>query len=527
MKPSIFQENIYAAYDETDSNLSLTAVAGSGKSTTLEELAVRTPISKGILLVAFNKDIVSDLTRKLAGHNLGNITVKTLNALGYGIMKNNMQTARLDAQKTDNVFTTIAKDKNQFFKWRNTVSRIVDLLRANLIFLPEPRDILETMEEYSLEPPFKDSDSLVFCKTVIHTFHACINNVLVPDFRDQVFQPIYRGWEIPQYDVVMVDEAQDLDKCQAELVKRSARRLIMVGDPEQAIYRFRGAMNDAVTRLESETLAKRMPLSVCYRCPKSVVALAKKIVPQIEHCDWAPEGKIADITNEKFRIEVQKGDLVLCRCVKPLVEECLALIRLGKTARVRGREIGFQLTTLISKIRDSNRDIPIEEFSSKLDKYYDQQLQQLTALNRDQQLIDLTDRIDTIKVLMEESKSTAELTAKIASIFTDSQDDDVVLLMSIHKAKGLQNPRVFILAPELLPHHRAKKDVDKKVESNLKYVAITRVQFKKGVSDGELFFVPQASKKLPAKVEPVKVDNTISKEDMDSMLQGVEDAHEE
>jgi superfamily I DNA/RNA helicase len=65
-----------------------------------------------------------------------------------------------------------------------------------------------------------------------------------------------------------------------------------------------------------------------------------------------------------------------------------------------------------------------------------------------------------------------ELQDKIDAIFSD--DAEGVVFSSIHKAKGLEAERVFILHPELMPHPMAKQDWEQVQERNIEYVAITR-----------------------------------------------------
>lgn len=48
------------------------------------------------------------------------------------------------------------------------------------------------------------------------------------------------------------------------------------------------------------------------------------------------------------------------------------------------------------------------------------------------------------------------------------------MLSTIHKAKGLEAERVFILKPDLMPHPKAKRGWEIDQENNLRYVAITR-----------------------------------------------------
>ena len=57
-------------------------------------------------------------------------------------------------------------------------------------------------------------------------------------------------------------------------------------------------------------------------------------------------------------------------------------------------------------------------------------------------------------------------------------ETDGVLLSSIHKAKGLEADRVFLIEPEgaPVPHPMAKQDWEIEQEWNLRYVAITRAK---------------------------------------------------
>lgn len=50
------------------------------------------------------------------------------------------------------------------------------------------------------------------------------------------------------------------------------------------------------------------------------------------------------------------------------------------------------------------------------------------------------------------------------------------MLSTIHKAKGLENDRVFFLCPELIPSRFATQPWQYEQERNLKYVAITRAK---------------------------------------------------
>lgn len=476
MNYSTFQQNIFDAVVNDTDNLMIEAVAGSGKTTTLQEITNRIPEDSTLLVAAFNKDIAETLKKRIT-HPLAQVC--TLNSFGNQILSKHFGRPSLDKNKTDLILQEFVEE-NKWWKWRSSVRRLVELLRATMLGCS---DLVGLADQFGLDLPI-DPDFLPIVEKV---YKSCLAEKTLIDFRDQVFMPIHYDLPIPQFDYVLVDEVQDLDANQAELIMRTVSgggRLIMVGDSRQAIYGFRGAMASAMANLAERTKAKQSPLSVCYRCPKSVIKEAAKIVPQIEACDWAPEGSIETVDLERFRKEVAANDFVICRTVAPLVTECFGLIREGKRAMVKGRDIGDQLLGLISQFNTFSFD----KFLTELKSYYRTKLGSFNKLGKEELAVNLTDRYDTIMVLAEGANSVSDVKNKIQQIFTDNTALSSVIFMTAHRAKGLESNRVFILAPELLPHPAAKQDWMKEQEKNLKYVALTRVMFSAS-SEGQLFIV--------------------------------------
>ena len=92
--------------------------------------------------------------------------------------------------------------------------------------------------------------------------------------------------------------------------------------------------------------------------------------------------------------------------------------------------------------------------------------------------------MDTLLVLLARCKeqnkhNVFDLVALIKSMFSDSDDKfankNLVTLSSVHKSKGLEWNRVFLLGREqFMPSKFAKKQWQKDQERNLIYVAVTR-----------------------------------------------------
>src|SRR5690606_35186416 len=121
-----------------------------------------------------------------------------------------------------------------------------------------------------------------FIKYVVKTLAICKSQKMIVDFDDMIWFPFVYRLNVGKYDVVFVDETQDLNAAQIAMVYSAIKidgRIIAVGDPFQSIYQFRGADSEAIPNIIKKLSAKTLPLSITYRCPKKVVALAKEIVP--------------------------------------------------------------------------------------------------------------------------------------------------------------------------------------------------------------------------------------------------------
>ncbi len=86
----------------------------------------------------------------------------------------------------------------------------------------------------------------------------------------------------------------------------------------------------------------------------------------------------------------------------------------------------------------------------------------------------IEDKVATIRAIYHFCKPTciADLLDTIANLFSD--DRASVWLSTVHKAKGLEAERVFVLYPDKMPHPKAKKPWEMEQEMNGKYVALTR-----------------------------------------------------
>jgi superfamily I DNA/RNA helicase len=266
----------------------------------------------------------------------------------------------------------------------------------------------------------------------------------------------------------------------------------VVGDENQAIYGFAGADIGGVGRLEKELSATDrglmvMPLTVTRRCSKAVVQEAKKYVPEFEAHPSNSEGQVLhrnymaanvedQLKDEKwFAPMVQVGDRVICRSNAPLVGAAFMLIRLGKRVQILGRSIGFGLMKLVKDMKANN----IPELIHNLGEWYHVQCTKERAkrIPNETKIQGWQDRRDCIIFFCENTEAEGEagieeVTAKIKDMFDDDEKHQTVIMSSVHKAKGLEAHRVFVLKPN--SGRKPKKGWQVHEERCIGWVSVTR-----------------------------------------------------
>ena len=134
----------------------------------------------------------------------------------------------------------------------------------------------------------------------------------------------------------------------------------------------------------------------------------------------------------------------------------------------------------------------VPHFIERVESWLAKQIERLERSKNAEKKIEQTrDIADTLKALSQDSKSVQEIEQRITSLFqdTDNFSKPAVVLSTVHKAKGLEWPRVFMLSETF----RRGKGIE---EDNIYYVAVTRAM-------KALFFVggskPQESEKTNVK----------------------------
>lgn len=473
-KPSPYQQAVYDFIQNQKNNLVINAVAGSGKTTTILEALKLLPPNSRTIFLAFNKSVQQELNKKVPE----GVQVMTFHGLGLSILKQHYgKTTDVEPNKVNQLIKRLSsswrkqfRTKEEFREYNYRIKKLADLGRLELVQNDE--EFYKLAEKHNVLALDGEVQRAQYIIEVAH------QDVAKFDFADMIYHPAWNDeLNLPQYDYVFVDEAQDLGKAQQEMLKKIISpikgRFVAVGDPKQAIYGFAGADTESFKRLTKFKNTTVLPLSVCYRCGRKIINKAKEIVPQIEH--HPPNGD-GDVRNGSVD-ELRSGDWVLCRLYRPLAKLCIELIKKKKKATIKGLDFS---KSLIRAIEKTGEDTPKEIMEVLKNDYRTAKLKLENQgvvgddLEYHPGLMALREKNGVINILAKGCSSAKEVIAKIKSIFTNQTEG--IVLSTIHKAKGLENDRIFIIRPDLLPFPYAKLDWQLKQERNLKYVAYTRAK---------------------------------------------------
>ena len=477
--PSHFQQSVYDfVLNPLMGNAIVNAVAGSGKSSTLEATVKQLPASKAArtTVVAFNKAIANELQARLGSSPA---TASTCHSLG---MKQLGAGLRCRPKVEKNKYVYIAKDvtgiedgSDDFWKVMS-VAKAADFARTGLVNASNEEEYGDMVAHYELMEYDGMQDDLV---TILSRGLDSMRKWI--DFTDMLYAPVKLNLPpTTTYDFIFGDEAQDwsplMRKLLTKYVDPNGGRFIAVGDPKQAIYGFAGAEVNSLEMLTSELAATQLPLSICYRCPRTGIELAKEIVPTIEAAPNAKEGEVRHESYETFvkNLVESNSPLIMCRTTAPLISTAFKLFAEGKKVKLQGKDVHTQLMALTRRISGK---ADWDKFPAKLDKYEEKEL--LKAGNKKASIAMISDKVDALRTLVEKSsdygvhdiKSFQEWTG---SMYADGVVDGVCNLTTIHKAKGLEAAHTALLHPELLPHPMAKASWAAEQEKHLKYIASTR-----------------------------------------------------
>ncbi|XP_033123461.1 F-box DNA helicase 1-like [Anneissia japonica] len=290
---------------------------------------------------------------------------------------------------------------------------------------------------------------------------------------------------LPSVDCILIDEAQDLTPAQQDILMRQNCAKIVVGDPHQQIYSFRGATNALqnipATKIFHLTQSFRFGPEIAYvaNCVLHALKNVKKYVIGVEALGSVLGEEVGQIA-------------VICRTNLSLFNEVAKFCEQNKTVMIGlvGGVRSYRFDQILDIYRlfslsPSDRRKPENEIKDKFIQRYSS-LSQLKSYADDVEDIDLLGRIDIVKT---HHIKIPEHIERIKSRAVDDITQAEVVFSTAHKAKGLEFDTVKVTCDFLtetndgnlpgfggIPAHLQMNANQPMDEFNLLYVALTRAK---------------------------------------------------
>lgn len=487
------------------SSLVVRARAGTGKTTTITDHIV--PVLTGeSLILAYNKSIQMELTKRLPAIYAFTCSVATCHSFGLGILRSANRRLKVEGGKLHFLFRNILKSKpsfNNLFNSRQAgASAIVNLVshaKNSGFGLPLPgypaiEDVdawFNLIDHFNMDSDFLGAGLQLPAVVEMAQYLLTHSNRTTDtvDFDDMIYFPLLFDLPIPQKNHVIIDEAQDISTTRFELAYRATLtkgRLIAVGDEKQAIYGFTGADANAMPNIISRTNAAVLPLTICWRCDANIITAAQALVPDIVAKPNAPAGTVDRLDIYKFlESDIPLGSAILCRLNRPNISVALSLLSREIPVRIEGKDIGRNLLKHMKDACPLYATASGFELINDLETFREVRTGELMSRNKAAAAALFQDEVDGAILLIERTITNhggdvanffAQVEALVTTLFADNiPPGKLITLSSVHKAKGREWPRVYALgASDYMPFWMAEMDWEIEQENNLIYVLITR-----------------------------------------------------
>ena len=454
LSPTKEQLHILSLLSSTRSNILINALAGTGKTSTLE--LIQNAANPPVLCLAFNRRIADEMEKRFRSTT----TVRTLNGLGHRIWAAACAgRLSLNPKKSQDILRDLISSLPKpsqgeaYDDFWSIISGVA--LAKSLGYIPEGK-FPNTKRLIRSEAFFAQLDEVpspLTTSLINQTLTASITSAYAGniDYNDQVYMPALFGGTYPRFPLVLIDEAQDLSPINHEMLGHlKASRLIAVGDPWQSIYGFRGAVQNGMGKLRERFEMIEADLSVSFRCPSAIVRAAHWRAPIMR---WSREGgRVAKLRNPSMASFID-GSAIICRNNAPLFSLALRLLSAGRSVSVSGSDVGPRIIAVMKKL--GPEAMPQEELLNEIEIWRQEKLsKQSTSAN---------DLASCMQVFANQGSTLGQAIAYADHLF---KQKGTITLLSGHKAKGLEWSTVYHLDSWLCRENEQ--------DLNLRYVITTR-----------------------------------------------------
>ena len=524
-----------AAVHTLDRPLIIVAGPGAGKTRTLTAriaalLQEQAVAPEAILAITFTNKAAGEMAERLQGlvgpEVAARLTIKTFHAFGAMLLQQYGDRMGLDphfvilsAADRENLLKQVLPDLGQ--KERRHALERISVAKNQLHAPTEGIDVYQAYQAALRTAHALDFDDLLMLAVQVLETHADVLTAVQGRYR----------W-------ISVDEYQDINQAQYRLLRlltADGANLCVIGDPDQAIYGFRGADYRYFLQFEQDyPRAVRLHLNQNYRSTQMILEAALQVITR--NPDRQAMALFSEFVDDvKLDVYQAASDRAEAEYVVHQIEQMMGGVSYFSldSGRVTGDTeavsrsfadfaVLYRLNALARPLIEAFERLGIPTQTVADTPFFARPeirkalavlwLLENPAAAMPQQMISHKTVLQALQACAGTVAELAEIAGQAAGVpptllpqwlgraqpfgsnlrafleasvlgsETDFYDPraDRVALMSLHAAKGLEFPVVFIVGCEegLLPYSRANEAPDVGEERRLFYVGITRAQHK-------------------------------------------------
>lgn len=485
----------------TGRNILVSALAGTGKTSTLLGVAKAYPGRKGLYL-AYNKALQMEAREKFPSY----ISCKTIHGLAYqdvGIPYRSQLSKKLHTATIVDYFEISSLKKGKYWASPELIAAgandMVKVFSYSLddVVLPahySKRCMERLIDRYNrlvfnLESvqqgtpkTFLEHFVVQSCYYAQHLWEAMIDpdNEIIPASHDtylklyQLKRPVIEG-----VDYIMLDEAQDANPAILDILSHQRIQRIYVGDENQQIYGFRGTIN-AMGAIEGD----RYALTQSFRFGPAIAEEANKVLKGLR-CENLIKGyepipsRVGPVNETLPYTFIARTNAEL---IKAIVSKKLSNRKIHFVGDVNKVVSLFESAYFLREGKPSlMTDFSLKRFSS-WEKFKDE-----AYLSQDHEYLAI------ISFIQDYQKDVPNVLKLIKELCAYPEEGADIIMTTAHKAKGRQWSQVHV--------HNDFLSNDSIEEKNIYYVALTRAidVMSNGVPGNTVTLLNKAS--LPVSVE--------------------------
>jgi superfamily I DNA/RNA helicase len=441
---------------QSGDNLMINALAGTGKTSTLEMIERALP-TQPILYLVFNKRNSDEAKGKM----LSTTEVSTFNSQGHRTWAKTIgrSLGKPDTRKSNEILRTLINEAPRHLREKMwdaywDVIQGVAWAKAMGYIPPHHAKAARSMMERnafhdSLDEEPDDTTADLIDAVLIRSIKAAYEGYI--DYNDQIYMPTLFGGTFPRFGRIFVDEYQDLNPINHEMLRRLyVDRIVGVGDPWQNIYAFRGAKRGGMKEAIPIYQMTECDLSTSFRCPEAIVRHAQWRVP---HFKWFKPGGSVHQPPEMPAAGIPDGTTIICRNNAPLFKLALQLLAIKRGVSLAGSDIGPKLLAIMRKMGPEDMTSP--QAYGAIDAWAEDKLAKGSSQAQD--------LADCMKVFADYGPTLGAAINYAEYLFKQQGE---IRLITGHKSKGLEWDNVIHLDLGLCR--------EEEQDLNLRYVITTR-----------------------------------------------------